>query len=243
MSRNLAAVRRWHVALLGVIALVGGVASFTTHYTLKTLGTSVMNPAVAPGDRMIVDTTVSPGALRRGDIVVFAHGWTPGGPGITVRVAGLPGDTVDCCDPSGKPSVNGTPESRSGVHGDTGQFGPFHVVVPAGRVFVLGDARNVSVDSRSHLAADGGTLPLSALSGRVVGTEDLPGGTVRTFNGAGAELWIAVVLMLAGAVLILAAVWRPVRQRLTALWRAVRNRRRGGGGKAAAESPLIESRP
>jgi signal peptidase I len=77
------------------------------------------------------------------------------------RVVGLPGDQVICCDSAGRISVNGRPLD------ETGYLYPqldepsapastirFDVVVPAGRIFVLGDNRADSRDSRCHLNDD-----------------------------------------------------------------------------------------
>ena len=82
---------------------------------------------------------------------------TPGH--LIKRVIGLPGDTVVCCDNKDRITVNGYSLDESSylyVDSDGDQVSPsdvrFEVVVPANRVFVMGDHRDVSADSRCHLS-------------------------------------------------------------------------------------------
>lgn len=75
------------------------------------------------------------------------------------RVIGMPGDRVICCDKLGRLTVNGFPldESRylytspDGEPDDPSDL-EFDVTVPAGRIFVMGDHRSASADSRCHLS-------------------------------------------------------------------------------------------
>lgn len=102
----------------------------------------------------------------RGDVIVFR---APAGTGETTpfvkRVIGLPGDTVDLKD--GLVYINGRALSEPYVFTDDSSGTqpelnhPSHWLVPAGQVFVMGDHRNVSRDSR-----DFGPVPISSIIGR-----------------------------------------------------------------------------
>lgn len=79
---------------------------------------------------------------------------------LVKRVIGLAGDHVTCCDARGRLTVNGTAlneaaylytDPATGAQVDPSSAG-FDVVVPAGTVFVMGDHRSDSRDSRCHLA-------------------------------------------------------------------------------------------
>lgn len=80
---------------------------------------------------------------------------------LVKRVLGVEGDRVVCCDTDGRITVNGAAldesqylyRSPSGQQDDPSQF-TFDVTVPAGRIFVLGDHRAASADSRCHLSEE-----------------------------------------------------------------------------------------
>lgn len=77
---------------------------------------------------------------------------------LVKRVLGVEGDHVVCCDADNRITVNGTALDESSYlyrspegHADLASSFPFDVVVPKGRIFVLGDHRSASADSRCHL--------------------------------------------------------------------------------------------
>jgi signal peptidase I len=133
--------------------------------------------------------------VRRGDVVVFDGRGTfaplnsGNGPlqdaaaaaghwlGITgsdttyiKRVIGLPGDHVVCCDDRQRLTVNGQALEEPYLYGgDAPSKQKFSVIVPAGRLWLLGDHRSMSADSRSLLGAPGGGMvPLDRIIGRPV---------------------------------------------------------------------------
>jgi signal peptidase I len=148
-------------------------------------------------DRVLVNKIVyHTRGIHRGDIVVFNGdgSWDPGtvptstnfvvqfadgfasmfgfghpGDILIKRVIGLPGDHVACCDAQGRVTVNGVPLNEGSYlyPGDVPSEIRFSIVVPPGRLWVMGDHRLISDDSRDHQGdPGGGTIPESAVIGR-----------------------------------------------------------------------------
>lgn len=155
-----------------------------------------MEDTLLPSDRIIASKLTSRiGGISRGEVVVFKDpgGWLPppadppggvrgairqgltfvgllpsdSGQDLVKRVVGIGGDRVACCDAEGRISVNGAPLAEPFIKGPTDQVS-FDIEVPKDSVFVLGDNRGDSRDSRYHLDENSGAVPLADVVGRVV---------------------------------------------------------------------------
>ena len=130
-----------------------------------------METTLEPGEYVLVDKlTPRFDAYKRGDVIVFEppEGWAVGGdrtPFIK-RIIGLAGDTVELRD--GHVYVNGTELQEPYIYQQDGvaqatdpTSGQSRWVVPAGQIFVMGDHREASADSRTF-----GAVPLTSVIGR-----------------------------------------------------------------------------
>lgn len=85
------------------------------------------------------------------------------------RVIGVPGDVVQCCDDEGRVTVNDFPldEQAYLFPGNKPSYMEFSVTVPKNRVWVMGDHRDASEDSRFHQDDPrGGMVPMENILGR-----------------------------------------------------------------------------
>lgn len=158
---------------LAIIVVLALLASFLVKAFLVRsffIPSESMEDTLLVGDRVLVNELVPEVVgLHRGDVVVFRDpgGWLGAGQGddLIKRVIGLPGDRVSCCGADGRLSVNGQPVDEPYVVAPAGtdrvSLQDFDVTVPDGQLWVMGDNRYESADSRAH-----GTVPESDVVGR-----------------------------------------------------------------------------
>ncbi|MFE9664581.1 signal peptidase I [Streptomyces sp. NPDC005955] len=159
---------RLTLAVLAVLVLL----LLVTTFVLKpfAIPSSSMEPGLRAGDRVLVNKLAYRlGAEpQRGDVVVFDGTGYFGDAHYIKRVVGTGGDRVVCCDRRGRIEVNGRAVDEPYLHrGDRPSEVPFDVVVPGASLFLLGDHRSASSDSRDHLGSPGGgMIPLDHVIGR-----------------------------------------------------------------------------
>jgi signal peptidase I len=90
---------------------------------------------------------------------------------LVKRVVGVGGDRVVCCTKEGNLTINGVEVTEPYIFaGNKPSEMKFDVTVPKGKLWVMGDHRGASADSRYHQDdINKGFVPLSKVSGRVVG--------------------------------------------------------------------------
>lgn len=183
-------------AIIVVSALVLSVLIKTFLVQSFFIPTGSMESTLEVSDRVLVSKLApGPLDMHRGDIVVFKDpgGWllpADDGPGglrgafddamtfvgllpqdagehLIKRVIGLPGDTVACCDSEGRLTVNGVSIDEPYINaGSQPSEIEFSVEVPEGSLWVMGDNRQNSRDSRYHQGdPGGGAIPLENVVG------------------------------------------------------------------------------
>jgi signal peptidase I len=155
-----------------------------------------MNDTLVQNDRILVQKVSywNGGSPHRGDVVVFSdpNGWLdasetqasnspvaralelfglyPTGGHLVKRVIGVGGDEVKCCDAQGRITVNDVPLNEKSylARGEKPSLINFDVKVEPGYIWVQGDNRSNSADSRVHLGdPGGGQVPVDDVVGKV----------------------------------------------------------------------------
>ncbi|ATW50832.1 signal peptidase I [Streptomyces peucetius] len=169
---------------VGCVLFLGGFVWGALVYQPYTVPTASMSPTVEAGERVLAER-IDGDEVHRGDIVVFRDKqW--GDMPMLKRVVGVGGDEIACCSDNGRLTVNGKAiEEPYLLQGDQPASEKFTATVPEGQLFLLGDERLGSLDSRSHLQDPGhGSVPRSAVSARVDAVAwPLDGGMVQRPEG------------------------------------------------------------
>jgi signal peptidase I len=176
------------IAVLAVLASVLVRAFVMQPFSVPT---GSMEETIGAHQRILVSKV---GTIERGEVVVFEDpgDWLAPGDDVGAvravlewaglapsssddhlvkRVIGMPGDHVVCCGRDGRLKVNGEPLEESYLfRGDEPSQSPFDVTVPRGAMWVMGDHRSDSGDSRCHVADGTGFVPLELVTGRAVAT-------------------------------------------------------------------------
>jgi signal peptidase I len=184
------------MVLLLAIALVLAIVIKAFFMQAFYIPSASMSDTLVQNDRILVQKVSywGGGGPHRGDIVVFADpgGWLdasesrsasgpvargleavglfPTGGHLVKRVIGVGGDEVKCCDTQGRVTVNGIPLNERSylAPGAKPSLIHFDVKVEKGYVWVQGDNRGDSADSRVHLGdPGGGQVPVDDLVGKV----------------------------------------------------------------------------
>ncbi|MCL8016383.1 signal peptidase I [Streptomyces sp. AS02] len=184
------------VGLAGLLLGLGGLGYARHAFGGSVVSSESMTPAYGPGDRVVYER-IDGSEVRRGDVVVFSAPGRYGFDGLVMeRVIGVGGDRVACCtgtEADARVTVNGKALEEPYVKGGDAHGGypaSYDVRVPEGRLFLLGDHRANSRDSRAFLDDHGGTLAESTIRGRV--TDDY---TVPALLGTSMILGMLLVLV------------------------------------------------
>jgi signal peptidase I len=190
----------WALTGLSAVALITSIAIPVLTIQPYLEQSTSMQPTLAPGDRIF---TAAGSGVRPGDVVVLRVPAKISGTDdlFVKRVIGVAGDHVACCNARGRVTVNGKPLTENYLYrGDRPSMTSFSVTLRKGQIWVMGDHRNISVDSRRW-----GPVPASGVVGQVLfvsrGSTISALRTPRTFMSDGLapadtrpDLYLALVL-------------------------------------------------
>ncbi|MFG2591917.1 signal peptidase I [Streptomyces sp. NPDC048438] len=216
MSRAGRGLRRaaWTSGAIGALLLAGPVVLFATGYTSAEVSGSSMEPTYSIGERVAFQR-IDADEVRRGDVVLYRVPERYQGLATLGRVIGVGGDRV-AQQPGAPLALNGTTLTEPYVKdGDPSGMAPgYDVVVPEGRLFVLGDFRANARDSRFFLDDHSGTVPSTTVVARAL---DDRAGPARL----GLTMLLGLLLLVAALVSGIAARGKrrpPVRVTSTDTW-------------------------
>jgi signal peptidase I len=193
-SRTWTALREVAIVLVLALALSAFVRAVLVQAFY--VPSASMEETLLPSDRILaskINTRL--GGVNRGEVVVFKDpgDWLPepppppegfrgnvqqalifigllpsdSGKDLVKRVIGIGGDRVACCDADGQIVLNAVGLAEDYIVGPTDQV-RFDVVVPPDSIFVMGDNRGDSRDSRYYLDEANGSVPIANVVGRTI---------------------------------------------------------------------------
>ncbi|MFE0258244.1 signal peptidase I [Streptomyces sp. NPDC059010] len=173
------AVAAWVMGPLGLALVIGSVLWLRTDYVLSSVSSESMRPTYDVGDRIVAER-VGAGEVGRGDVVLYTVPERYQDAVVMQRVIGVGGDRIVCCEGMNtardRLTLNGKPLREPYVKDGVGDglHRAYDVTVPDGRLFLLGDHRQNSRDSREFAEDHGGTVPAGAVMGRVTDSYAVP---------------------------------------------------------------------
>lgn len=180
------------IVIIIAIALLLSFVIKTFFFRAYYIPSGSMEHTLEVDDRIFANLMVpGPFELERGDVVVFRDDqeWLPplteyptafqnvlsfvgvlpaaDEQYLVKRIIGMPGDTVECCSADGAITINGEPIVEPYIYdGDNPSDMDFKATVPEGKLWVMGDHRAASADSRFHADRQGGFVDIDSVQGR-----------------------------------------------------------------------------